>query len=191
MASICDWRGRGSYLDEFGIDVQGYVLPPSSPNHAHNQGYIKKMIDICEDQLQVAYSQNTHAVSAMKTLDEWLESLQLVFGRPLRKQEFDHWARLFGQFYGPMKQTERQINEGGFIIRFIDWIQPRLQRRWYIKVYGKAFSAHQDTRTDPQSYGNVFLRPALPRGMTPPTVPSVLPFHTVRIATSFERIPRK
>ncbi|PSS37737.1 hypothetical protein PHLCEN_2v430 [Hermanssonia centrifuga] len=178
MASVCDWRWRDSGLNEFSVDAERHALPPNLPNYSHRQGYVKKMIDICENQLQIAYSQNTHAISAAKTLDEWLESLQLVFGRPLRKQELDHWARLFGQFYGPMNRTERQINEGGFIIRFIDWIQPRLQRRWYLKVYGKVFSAHKDTRTDPQSYGNVFLRPALPRSMTPPTVPSVLPFHT-------------
>lgn len=179
MASVCDFRGRSCYADEYGVDDDGNLLAPTSAEHVPRPGFMKQMVDICERQLALAYAENMYCVSATKTLDAWLAALQGAFGRPLRAEEHDAWAAVIGQFYGELDRRARHVNEGGFVLRFINWVRPRLQRRWYIHAYGKVVDAEQDVAPNPDTNPDEYLRPALPRTMSPPAVPSLLPFNTV------------
>ncbi|KAI0348056.1 TPR-like protein [Trametopsis cervina] len=179
MASVCDWRGRDSSTNECGVDDNGRYLPSGAPSGAFTgPSLMQRMVNICDAQLNAAYYHNLHCVSATQTLFSWTDALQTVFDRPLSQMEYDHWSALFRQFGEVEDRAAVKLNEGGFVIRFINWLQPRLQRRWYVKVYGKALVADREMTTDPQLYSNLFNRPKLPRTMSPPVVPSVLPFNT-------------
>ena len=182
MASVCDWRGRDGCLDGFYVDEDGNLLPPSD---ASQPGYLKKMVDICQVQLDVPYSQNIHCVRAMMEMRDWLRYIEVANDRTLDGQSLHRWQSLFSQFYGKTSSASnpRRINEGGFVLRFINWLQPRLQRRWYIKLYGKV---HLTTNTAVASHdvnSDMFLRPSIPKTMTPPSVPSILPFNTVCLSS--------
>lgn len=176
MAAVCDWRGRDSLTGEWGVDDTGNIIYTDSPATGR---YMRKMVDICETQLRVAYAQNIHAVSATKGLADWIDSVQVACGRPLREEELERWRVLLGQFYATVDRTARNFNEGGFLIRMITWLQPRLQRQWYVKCYGKALLWSQVVAAVVADQGE-FRRPTLPRTMSPPVVPSILPFNTVR-----------
>lgn len=140
---------------------------------------MRRMVSTCEAQLAAAYAHNVHSVGATKALLDWLDAVKAACGRPLTQRETSHWRGVFSQFYESMDREDRRVNEGGFVIRFISWLQPRLQRRWYLKVYGKILSADHELTTDPDEHGELFHRPTIPRTMSPPVVPSVLPFNTV------------
>lgn len=177
MTAICDWRGRDNTVDDFAIDGEGRIIPPHLPC---TRGYMGNMLNICQTQIHAAYLQNMRSVPATMSLDGWLHTVELGTGRPLNEQEKLHWRALIGPFFGSLDRVERRINEGGFVLRFIEWLQPRLQRQWYVRLYGKALMASQDLTPAHDPYTNAFLRLMLPGTMTPPTVPSILPFNTVR-----------
>ena len=179
MASVCDWRGRSCYMDGYGVDEQGNLLPPTSTEHTLRPGLMHKMIDMCERQLDLGYTENVHAMSATRGLGEWLRAVEVAFGRPLREHERSLWSTMINQFYKPLDRTARHVNEGGFVVRLLDWLQPRLQRRWYIKLYGRLLGSDQELTVDANAYQDDFIRPSLPRTMSPPVVPSLLPFNTV------------
>jgi protein O-GlcNAc transferase len=181
MISVCDWRGRESTAEECGLDDSGEFIPPGSVSQSlATPSLMSRMLTICQSQLDAAYSQNLNCVSAARPLAEWLRIVAVAFDRPLTQAESYQWHVSFQRFYGNKNRQSQAINECGFIIRFIDWIVPRLQRRWYLKVYGKSLASDQVLVTDPHMYSELFHRPTLPRTMSPPIVPSVLPFNTVR-----------
>lgn len=180
MGSVCDWRSRNSTDDEYGVDDSGRLIPPGSASEDFAVPCLmQRMISTCNSQLNAAYDQNVHCVPATKSLHDWLRTMDVAFGRPLTARESQHWHNLFERFYGNADRPRRKLNEGGFIIRFINWLLPRLQRRWYLKVYGSALASAEDLMVDSGLYSNLFLRPKLPRAMSPPVVPSILPFNTV------------
>ena len=84
------------------------------------------------------------------------------------------------------EHAARRVNGPGFILRFIDWIQPQLQRQWYVQAYGKTLGVDRAVPPpgppdDTLGSAAAFVRPALPKTLPPPAVPSVLPFHTVSV----------
>ena len=183
LAAVCDWRGRDALSGEFSVDSHGNIVAPGSRDH-HYPGYMKKMLDICEAQLEACYHQNIHCVRSANTLDGWLQSVELAAGRPLRPDERQRWRALIGQSYGHHHVGNgRRVNEAGFVIRFINWLLPRIQRRWYISMYGTTVSSESPVVADLKTHEDIFLRPSLPKTMTPPTVPSILPFNTVRVSS--------
>ena len=180
MASVCDWRGRESTTEEFGVDdIGNRIHPGAHSTDLARPSLMHRMVEISDAQLRAVYTQNVHSVSATTALVDWLNAVQAARGRPLRQREASRWQSVFGQFYEPMNRGGRHVNEGGFVIRFIVWLQPRLQRPWYLKVYGKVLTGDRDSQPDLYKYAEFFLRPALPRTMSAPAVPSILPFNTV------------
>ena len=179
MASVCDWRGRSCYYDEYGVDLEGNLQEPESTMHEPRPGLMAKMLHITERQLELAYVENVHAMSATRSVDDWLVCIQAAYGRDLRPDEHEGWHKIIRQFYDPLDRPHRHINEAGFLLRLLDWLQPRLQRNWYIKAFGKVMSQDKQLTTDPEDLGEQFPRPTIPRTMSPPVVPSLLPFNTV------------
>lgn len=180
LNAICDWRGRGKVPSEtVAIDEDGNIYEHTENEEDSFPGWMSKLIDTCEGQLVTAYSHNIGIVSATRPLQEWLELVEMATGNSLSTDDRSRWSSRFGPFYGTFDRLERRVNEGGFVIRFIEWAQRRLQRRCYLEVYGMV--RQSEMRLSPPSTDTIssFVRPALPPSMGAPLVPSVLPFHTV------------
>ncbi|KZT65129.1 glycosyltransferase family 41 protein [Daedalea quercina L-15889] len=173
LSAICDWRGRGSVPNEVGVDEHGGLLMPSEMG---SPGWITKMIEICERQIDAGYAQSVGAVQKTATAEEWLQLVEAAQGRTLREHEAARWRECLGRYYSGA--TRGGVNKVGFVIRFVDWVQPRLQRQWYIQAFGRiAYADEPMVDTDPDLAAR-FPRPVLPPNMASPPVPSVLPFHT-------------
>lgn len=180
MTSVCDWRGHTCYTDEYGVDEDGRLLEPTSTAHTLRPGLMQRVLGLCERQLNLAYTENVNAVSSSRTVEEWIHTIQVAFGRPFRDDEYSGWSTLLGQFYEPLGISGRQVNEGGFVMRLLMWLQPRLQRQWYVRAYGDVLSSGDQMSADPAVHGDQFILPALSRSMSSPALPSLLPFNTVR-----------
>ncbi|KAL6304276.1 TPR-like protein [Sparassis latifolia] len=175
LCSVCDWRGRGSLGSEVGVDEVGGLIPPT-----HMQiypGWVTKLLEACTLQLDAAYLQSIGAIKKSTTMQELLSFVAVAKGRPLQENERLRWHASFSTYFESHNRVPERINEASFIIRFIDWLQPRLQRQWYVKAYGKTYSSPQVLDPAP-NFGALFTRPPLPGALSIPAVPSVLPFHT-------------
>ncbi|KAI0335269.1 TPR-like protein [Cubamyces sp. BRFM 1775] len=176
LCSICDWRGRGAAAHEAGVDDAGRVLPPAPHQRP---GWITNMLSVTDAQIAHGYATNIGAPALQTAMDECLRALAAAQGRALTSREVAKWQARFRRLAtGGEDRAQKQVNEAGFLIRFIDWVQPRMQRQWYIKAYGKTLAVDRGVATSEENYHNMFLRPALPKTLQPPPVPSVLPFHT-------------
>lgn len=144
MASICDWRGRTCYFNEYGVDEHGNLLEPISSEHEYRPGLMGKLLDTTDRQLGVAYTDNIHAISATRPLSDWIKAVETAYGRELRPEELEAWKTMVGQFYQPLDHRVRNINEAGFVIRLLNWLRPRIQRQWYLKAYGKILAADRE-----------------------------------------------
>ncbi|KAI0932202.1 hypothetical protein AcW2_000893 [Taiwanofungus camphoratus] len=178
LCSICDWRGRGAVMHEVGVDDLGDILCPRQTGGAAHPGWITNMIEICDRQLNLGYTQSIGIIEKSGTLDQWLQVVESAKGHSLRPDERRRWTASFQRFFGKTDRVQKRINEAGFVLRFIDWVQPRLQRQWYIQAYGKRLSSEQPIFDLSSDRSSSFLRPPLPGNLDCPPTPSVLPFHT-------------
>ena len=176
LSAICDWRGRGAVPNEVGVDDNGGIIMPLENG---SPGWITKMIEICERQINSGYMQNIGIIRKSATVEEWLQVVENAQGRALREDERARWRECLRRYFGDEDRTRSGINEVGFVIRFMDWVQPRLQRQWYIQAFGKIVASDEPMFDTSPELAARFPRPVLPANMSNPPVPSVLPFHTV------------
>lgn len=118
------------------------------------------------------------------TLKQWLGTLETAYGRPLCRSQKKKWTKMLQRFFTPFDRLEKKVNEGGMIIRLVEFIIRVTQRRWYIEVYGQRGHTGNDPVAIPiflrmhefelQKYKRLKIS-----AMGPPPVPSILPFHTV------------
>ncbi|KAI8995630.1 TPR-like protein [Trametes punicea] len=176
LSSICDWRGRGAVAHEVGVDDAGLVIPPGP---VPQTGWITSMVAVTDAQVAQGYMASVGAPALQTALEECLRALAAAYGRPLKPLEVARWQARFQRLArGGEERAQRRVNEAGFLIRFIDWVQPRMQRQWYIRAYGKTLAVDKAVATSEGNYHGFFVRPTLPKTLQPPPVPSVLPFHT-------------
>lgn len=146
-------------------------------------GWMTKMAATCDMQLNLVYSQNIGAIRSVRSLGGWLELIEAALGEQLQDSQRKRWTASLAPFYDEHRACMKYANEGGFLIRFNDWVQRRLQRRWYLETFGRVTESQDKLRSpsplDPGA--SAFARPTLPSFLGPPPVPSVLPFHTVNI----------
>ncbi|KAI0078879.1 TPR-like protein [Panus rudis PR-1116 ss-1] len=180
MTSICDWRGRGGLATEVSVDDKGNLIQPGSPSEPPRPGYFTRMIEMTEKQINQGYLQNKRILTSAASVQEWLDVVTRAYGRRLHQFEYDQWSAMFSQFSQTHEANPAEdfINEGGFVLRFLHWLQPRLQRRWYISVYGKLYSSNRPVGRVPSRDNDRYTIPMVPKVMTPPSIPSVLPFNT-------------
>ena len=145
---------------------------------------MNRVIEISNEQLLAGYSYGVGVIQTHSSLKQWLGTLETAFGRPFHREERKRWTKMFQRFFTPFDRQEKKVNEGGTIIKLMEFIIRITQRRWYIDAYGQQAYADPDNSPIPvcQHLGDYELqkyrRPRIPALGTPP-VPSVLPFHTV------------
>ncbi|CDO71565.1 Glycosyltransferase Family 41 protein [Trametes cinnabarina] len=176
LSSICDWRGRGAVAYEVGVDDAGFII---SPGPHPQTGWITNMVNVTDTQIAQGYMASVGAPALQTALHECLRALATAYGRQLTATEVARWQARFERLArSGQDRAERRINEAGFLIRFIDWVQPRMQRQWYVRAYGKTLEVDKAVATSEANFHGIFLKPTLPKTLQPPPVPSVLPFHT-------------
>lgn len=182
LNAVCDWRGRGKAAGEsFAVDEDGYIREVAGFEGNTYPGWMTKMVATCETQLNLVYSQNLGAIQSARSLKEWLELIEWTIGKQLDGRERANWTASLSPFYQDSANDRKYINEGGFLIRFNEWAERRLQHRWYLLMFGELLESQEKmARPSASDEGaSAFLRPTLPSFLGPPPVPSVLPFHTV------------
>ncbi|EIN13738.1 hypothetical protein PUNSTDRAFT_140213 [Punctularia strigosozonata HHB-11173 SS5] len=185
LMAICDWRGRGGVAPDVMIDQTGNVIRDEAGSHP---GWLTDMIDVCRKQLLSSYSHNIGIVVSTMSLEGWLDLAQQARGTPFKDELRRRWRENFSRFYSGSTQGNGYINEAGFVIRLIEWLQRRLQRKWYLQAYGKALLVERPVRPMTKRQGSSFTRPAFPASIGPPPVPSILPFHTFTAPLSVRTI---
>ncbi|KAF5386146.1 hypothetical protein D9615_002508 [Tricholomella constricta] len=184
LSAICDWRGRGWLQPELGM-VQ--TLPACLPHEDSHSGWIRDLVATCEQQLREGYAQNIGLLRRTYTLQQWLQKVQSVYDRPLCRRQWDRWEHCLRLFYTEFDHVQRCVNEGGYVVRLVEWLSRGLQRRWYIESYGQVSQFHSQDSRPKLAQQDAFTRPLVPSiGHFP--VPALLPFHT--LAALVRRDPR-
>ena len=159
------------------MDDTGYVIPSGPLLHT---GWIAKMVSLTDQQIKGVYQQSIDGAYIPALVDDCIRALAVAKDRQLRPGEIALWQARFRRIAcSAAERAEKHVHGPGFLIRFIDWIIPQMQRRWYVKAYGKAFGLDHVTPLVEDHFRDIFIRPKFPRTMHAPPVPSVLPFHTV------------
>ena len=168
--SICDWRELGRLALDASASETENLSQASSP------GFFARMVHISTEQLQVAYGENPGLTVNMSA---WLHVIMGTYGRQLTTHEQQSWVELLRVLNTEPQGNHNHVNKAGLLLRLLDWLQPRLQRRWYIAAYGKTHSVNiQKSQKTP--FEEAAYRIAPPKTMTPPSIPAILPFNTVR-----------
>lgn len=181
LGSICDWRGRGGVAQGVAVAEDGSLVP-AGPEAT--DGWLTRMILSCREQLSVSYTENIGIIRTANSLDRWLEIVKAVKGRTLTDEEYQRWRKCFSRFFSDFSRPDKCINEAGFFIRFIEWTERRLKRKWYIEMYGHNVEVVEPVSpTKLESVPEVYRRLRIPDTMIAPQTPSILPFHTVSAST--------
>lgn len=142
------------------------------------RGWIEELVESCDQQLRSAYSLNVGFIRRTYTLQDWMIRIQSIYDRPLSDSQRERWERRLRLFYTDFDRKQQGINEGGFLIRLVEWLSRGLQRRWYIDAYGPTFRSERSEQRHTQLPQDKFLRPPIPTAGQFP-IPAVLPFHCV------------
>lgn len=158
LLAICDWK------EVYGDDDEG------------TSGFMKKVQDLLDKQLEDGSLYGARALSVTGTVQDWVNMVIKSTGdnRAYFRQYLED---KFEYFYSDqLDRKAEKINEGSFVIRLIERMMKRSQRRWYLDAFvnGKETGRIIVQDGDIQRYSRMPLPPCL----VTPTVPTVLPFHT-------------
>ncbi|KII94343.1 glycosyltransferase family 41 protein [Plicaturopsis crispa FD-325 SS-3] len=175
LMAVCDFRGMGPINRDIAIDNNGTRVP----NNGGVDGWMSQLAKTCDRQLRLAYSENVGIIRAANALDGWIHAIESALGQPLSSKARHRWRTTLEAFYTDFDRVQSRVNEGGFIVRLVEWLQRRMQRRWYVDAFGKGCETERPL--DLPSHGpytmTSYPRPAMPHSISL-SVPSVLPFHT-------------
>jgi tetratricopeptide (TPR) repeat protein len=175
LNSVCDWAGRGGVIleggkqDRWHVDENGMIT--DARTGGVGGGWMKRVVDIVGKQLKEGSSWGRGAIQDI-CLDQFLRQLEVA-------DADGEWS--------PEKRASMQSTltgwaghrwEGARVIRLIERSIKRAMHRWYLDKYIKK-------RLLPPSQ---YLRPQLPGGLTVPSAPTVLPFHTFTCPLSAKAI---
>ncbi len=161
LNSVCDWRGRGGVLlyggkfDRWHVDEEGMLRDVRQ--HRRGAGLMKRVVDIVDRQLRDASTwgagllhENAISMLAQQLRDTGLKTTDrsLDLEAELRKWAGKPW-------------------EGSRVLRLVERATRAAMRRWYRDLYVRGI----ESRTG-------YPRPRPPAGLTVPSAPTVLPFHT-------------
>ncbi|KAG0175535.1 hypothetical protein DFQ28_008884 [Apophysomyces sp. BC1034] len=184
LGGVCDWRGRGGVSDDGTVDEYGNYFPATGDKNAKS-GWIGRVVEIVEKQLDEGAGWGSgilkHNVSQRnQTLGESLVEFMistLTDNTGSDAMLAESWRKRLAYF---AENATKKKNEGGWLIRLIERIMRRLQRKWYIELYGA--TVQSSTRYPPVQVlpeaARKYQRPLIPSTLSAPPVPTVLPFHT-------------
>ncbi|GAA5980516.1 hypothetical protein JCM10908_001676 [Rhodotorula pacifica] len=188
LGGVCDWAGRGGVGEEWLVSEDNRLeFVPRQPNGQYARtGYMAQISRLVQKQLSDGYAYGVGSLSSYGGTKEWLELVSFaLIGAPSTQMPNDMrnlWTTRLHRVLTVKDRRKVLLNEGGYLIRLIERLARRTQRRWYLTAYGQtvAYEAGQAvpgrvraSRADVEVYRRIPLPPSLP----PIPVPTVLPFH--------------
>lgn len=158
LNSVCDWRGRGGVIlkagkyDRWHVDDKGLLIDARS--FGHDSGLVRRVVRIINRQLSDAshWGQGVLDEKKIASFARQIKDLGLV-------TSFDPEQALRGWSNKPW--------EGSRVIRLIERVARATQWKWYQDQHVSGSQAHTQ-----------YTRLRLPSGLSVPSAPTVLPFHT-------------
>ncbi|KAF9765908.1 hypothetical protein IL306_001730, partial [Fusarium sp. DS 682] len=158
LNSVCDWRGRGGVIlksgkyDRWHVDEKGLLIDARS--FGHDSGLVKRVVRIINRQLSDAshWGQGVLDEKQIASFSRQIKDLGLV-------TSFDPEQALKGWSNKPW--------EGSRVIRLIERAARATQWKWY-----------HDQHVSRSQVQTQYTRLRLPSGLSVPSAPTVLPFHT-------------
>lgn len=187
LGGVCNWQGRGGVGEEWLVDAQGQLrFVRTADGKRVREGYMRQISDLVRKQLVEGSAYGVGALRTYGGLDEWLTLVsQALYGvSPAEAGEaaMKPWVARFQFLLGDYDRSALRINEGGYLVRLVERLMRRIQRRWYVDAYGRnayapAGGPHPQRITPTQADVVRYRRPPLPPSLPPIPVPTVLPFH--------------
>ncbi|KAG5785256.1 hypothetical protein H9Q73_001120 [Fusarium xylarioides] len=158
LNSVCDWRGRGGVIlksgkyDRWHVDDKALLIDARS--FGHDSGLVKRVVRIINRQLSDASNWGRGVLDEKKitSFTRQIKDLGLV-------TSFDPEQALRGWSNKPW--------EGSRVIRLIERAARATQWKWYQDQHVSGSQTHAQ-----------YTRLRLPSGLSVPSAPTVLPFHT-------------
>ncbi|KAH7242414.1 glycosyl transferase family 41-domain-containing protein [Fusarium tricinctum] len=158
LNSVCDWRGRGGVMlksgryDRWHVDEKGLLIDARS--FGHESGLINRVVSIISRQLNEASHWGRGILN-----DKYIAA----FAQQIRD------LGLVGSFEPAqaLRNWSDKPWEGSRVIRLIERATRATQRKWYRDRLESGSRSHSH-----------YTRLRLPSGLTVPSAPTVLPFHT-------------
>jgi tetratricopeptide (TPR) repeat protein len=161
LNSVCNWRGRGGVLlsggkfDRWHVDDDGMLRDVKM--HGRGGGLMKRVVDIVSRQLRDASSWGCGSLQEHALLR--LVSQLKDAGARITDNSFDIETQL--------RKWRGRPWEGSRVLRLIERATRAATRCWYVDKYIRGIQS-------PTGYA----RPRPPTGLSVPSAPTVLPFHT-------------
>ncbi|KAA1466908.1 hypothetical protein DENSPDRAFT_766865 [Dentipellis sp. KUC8613] len=174
--AICDWRNRGSINNEPAIDEHGNVV--EAKMIPSNAGLLARAVKTTEQQLQYMCSKDIGIIRLLGDMDFWLRWVQKSQDELLTDKQIALWKVRLAAFFSDADRSTAGVNEGAFLIRFVEWLRRRMQYRWYKATYGNVVEASSPLPRPSADEADHYTWLALPSHMSAPSIPSLLPFHT-------------
>lgn len=179
LGGVCDWIGRGGVNEPWVVDNAGNIAPspaPTAPGEVVRQGYMGQISELIGKQLADGGQYGAGMVRTAHDLPSWLGLIsQALYNLP--PTAIGGAARTWEFRIRALQQQGRpgpHTNEGGFVIRLVERVLRRVQRRWYLTVYGGA--AATQVALPPIAVTNddveLYRRPMLPANLPVPPVPT-------------------
>ncbi|KIW17050.1 hypothetical protein PV08_04241 [Exophiala spinifera] len=174
LNSVCSWQGRGGICardklrDRLHVDDNGMKHAPYRP-----YGWINRVVEIVEKQLKDGehWGCGTLTSSVIDSLSAQLSLHKLSSHDNVREQTINTLRQALRSWSGQKWEGSRIVRLVERAIRYIGW-------QWYQDRYvkRKEYSARK------------YSRPLLPSTLSPPSAPTVLPFHTFTAPLSAKQI---
>ncbi|CAO1630772.1 unnamed protein product [Sympodiomycopsis kandeliae] len=159
-------------------------------------GLLDQVVELVEKQLTDGLSYGAAVLRTTCSADAWADHIVSCLGET-RPRQREVWRQQISYFYQDFNRTSAVINEGGFLLRLIEFIHRRCQQKWYRDRYGRRSSAPPGVNVDALKInsttvqdGGRYDRIRLPPALVSPAAPTVLPFHTFQYGIEGTMSPR-
>lgn len=175
LNSVCDWKGRGGVVrdsgnrDRWHVDDDGKLRDAKAVGGV-SSGWMKRVVEIVEKQLRQGESWGKRVLQG-EAREKFVRSIEYAQGGTWTDEQHR-------ELWHAVESWARQPYEGAKIVRMIERASQRTVWRWYHDKFIRGLNNPTDA----------YLRPQLPSGLTTPSAPTVLPFHTFTCPLSAEQV---
>lgn len=185
ISGICDWSNRGALPgqgDVRGVGPNNQLMRLDNPQERQilMNGWLPQVSKLVAKQLDDGLSLGRGSIASSGGSDRWLIAISRALSHNASQSHSINVAPYWRTAFEALAANSpyRFVNEGGFLIRVVEHLMRRIQRKWYIDTYGKQTRSQQPLSKPSPNAAVHYSRPILPSNLPTPPVPTVLPFHT-------------